>query len=109
MTSEALLSATFSALSDPTRREILMRLRSGELTVGELAEPLAMSGPAVTKHLKVLEAAGLVGRRRDGRKHVLKLNAGPMKQAEQWINFYRKFWEESLDRLADYLENENND
>jgi DNA-binding transcriptional ArsR family regulator len=109
MTSEAVLTATFSALADPTRREILRRLRGGELAVGELAEPLAMSWPAVTKHLKVLEAAGLLGRRRDGRRHVVRLNAGPMRKADEWMNFYRKFWEDSLDRLANYLENENQD
>ena len=109
MTSEAMLTATFSALADPTRREILKRLSGGELSVGELAEPLEMSWPAVTKHLKVLESAGLLGRRREGRKHVVSLNAGPMRRANEWMDFYRKFWEDSLDRLAEYLENENQD
>ena len=107
MASEALLSATFSALADPTRREILTRLRRGELTVGELAEPMEISWPAVSKHLKVLESAGLLERRRDGRRHLVSLNAAPMKEAGEWMEFYRQFWEGSLDRLADYLENEN--
>ena len=102
MASEAMLTATFSALADPTRREILKRLSGGELSVGELARPLEMSWPAVTKHLKVLEAAGLLNRRREGRRHVVNLNAGPMRGANEWIDFYRKFWEDSLDRLADY-------
>lgn len=109
MISETMLTATFSALSDPTRREILTRLRRGELSVGELAEPLEMSWPAVTKHLKVLEAAGLLERRREGRRHVVRLNAAPMKQAGEWMEFYREFWEKSLDRLAEYLENETAD
>ena len=106
MTSEAVLSATFSALSDPTRRKILQRLSGGALSVGELAEPMEMSWPAVTKHLKVLEAAGLLRRRREGRRHVVSLNAEPIKGAQQWMDHYREFWEGSLDRLADYLERE---
>ncbi|MGI9240303.1 MAG: ArsR/SmtB family transcription factor [Verrucomicrobiales bacterium] len=106
MISEAMLTATFSALADPTRREILTRLRQGERSVGELAEPLEMSWPAVTKHLKVLEAAGLLERRREGRRHVVSLNAAPLEQAGKWMEFYRGFWENSLDRLADYLESE---
>jgi len=106
MISEAMLTATFSALADPTRREILTRLRHGERSVGELAEPLEMSWPAVTKHLKVLEAAGLLERRREGRKHVLRLNPVPMEQARQWMDFYREFREKDQDRLADHLEDE---
>ena len=106
MVSEAVLTATFSALADPTRRDILTRLRRGERSVGELAEPLEMSWPAVTKHLKVLEAAGLLERRREGRRHVVSLNAAPLAQAGQWMEFYRGFWENSLDRLADHLEGE---
>ena len=102
---ETSLTATFSALADPTRREILKRLRRGERSVGELAGPLEMSWPAVSKHLKVLEAAGLLERRREGRNHLVSLNAAPIKAAGEWLNFYRKFWEGSLDRLADYLEN----
>ena len=106
MTSEAMHTATFSALSDPTRREILKSLRDGEKSVGELAEPLEMSWPAVTKHLKVLEAAGLLRRRREGRRHVVRIDADPMKDANEWIGFYQQFWEGGLDRLASYLENE---
>ena len=104
MTSDAMLTATFSALSDPTRREILKRLSAGELSVGELAEPLEMSWPAVTKHLKVLEAAGLLKRRREGRRHVVNLDPAPIKGAQEWLEFYRQFWEGSLDQLAEYLE-----
>ena len=107
MASEALLTATFSALADPTRREILRRLSEGECSVGQLAKPLKISWPAVTKHLKVLEAAGLLKRRREGRKHVVRIDTTPMRGAGDWINFYRNFWEGSLDRLAEYLENEN--
>jgi DNA-binding transcriptional ArsR family regulator len=98
------LSATFAALADPTRRVILERLSLGEATPGELARPLRISWPAVTKHLRVLERAGLLQRRRDGRNHVLTLEADPIKQADAWIATYRRFWEGSLDALADYLE-----
>jgi len=98
------LSATFAALADPTRRVILERLSRGESTPGELARPLRISWPAVTKHLRVLERAGLLQRRRDGRNHVLTLEAEPMKRADAWIATYRRFWEGSLDALADYLE-----
>ena len=101
-----MLTATFSALADPTRRKILKRLSAGELSVGELAEPLDMSWPAVTKHLKVLEAVGLLKRRRVGRRHVVSQDATPLSSADDWMNFYRRFWEDRLDRLADYLENE---
>ena len=109
MVSESLLTATFSAFSDPTRREVLRRLRGGELVVGERAEPLEMSWPAVTKHLKVLEAAGLLDRRREGRKHVVSLNAGPIEEAGQWMSFYWQFWVGSLDRPAEHLESESPD
>jgi DNA-binding transcriptional ArsR family regulator len=98
------LSATFAALSDPTRRVILERLSRGDATPGELARPLRISWPAVTKHLRVLERAGLLQRRRNGRQHILTLEPGPMKQAHAWIATYRRFWEGSLDALADYLE-----
>ncbi len=103
----ALLTATFSALADPTRRAILERLSEGSATVGELAEPLEMSLPAVSKHLKVLERAGLLERRREGRRHVMNLDPGPMAGAAEWLDCYRRFWEGSLDRLAAYLEKEN--
>ena len=97
------LSATFAALADPTRRAILARLASGEVTVTELAEPFEMSLPAVSKHLKVLERAGLVTRGREAQWRPVKLDAGPLKEASGWIEFYRRFWDESLDRLEDYL------
>ena len=99
------LSLTFSALADPTRRAILARLALGETSVQELAEPFDMSLPAVSKHLRVLEDAGLLKRRRFGREHHLELEPAPMQQAQIWIEQYRKFWEGSLDRLAEYLEN----
>ncbi|MGA7881801.1 MAG: metalloregulator ArsR/SmtB family transcription factor [Terrimicrobiaceae bacterium] len=98
------LSTTFAALADPTRRVILERLSCGEATPGELARPLRISWPAVTRHLRVLERAGLLQRRRSGRNHVLTLEPKPMKQAEAWIAAYRRFWEGSFDALADYLE-----
>lgn len=98
------LNATFAALADPTRRVILERLSRGEATPGELARPLRISWPAVTKHLRVLERAGLLQRRRNGRNHVLTLEPEPMKQADAWIAAYRRFWEGTFDALADYLE-----
>lgn len=97
------LSATFSALADPTRRAILARLASGEASVSELAEPFAMSMPAVSKHLKVLERAGLIARGRDAQWRPCRLAARPLKDAAAWIDHYRRFWEESLDRLDGYL------
>ena len=97
------LSATFSALADPTRRAILARLALGETSVNEIAKPFAMSLPAVSKHLKVLEGAGLITRGRDAQWRPCKLDAGPLKDAANWIENYRKFWEASLDRLEDYL------
>lgn len=97
------LDRTFAALADPTRRRILEHLAGGERCVTDLAKPHRMSLPAVSKHLRVLEQAGLVKRRRDGRVHSLKLEAKPMKEVQQWIEEYRRFWEESFDRLDDYL------
>jgi DNA-binding transcriptional ArsR family regulator len=97
------LNRTFAALADPTRRRILQRLSHGDRCVTDLARPYSMSLPAVSKHLRVLENAGLIRRRRNGRTHSLKLEAAPMKQASQWIQEYRRFWEESLDRLDEYL------
>jgi DNA-binding transcriptional ArsR family regulator len=98
------LNRTFSALADPTRRRILAHLAQGDQCVTRLAKPHSISLPAVSKHLRVLEKAGLIRRRRYGRVHQLQLEAAPMKQAVQWIEEYRKFWEGSLDRLAEYLE-----
>ena len=97
------LDRTFAALSDPTRRRLLARLADGEMCVTDLAKPCRMSLAAVSKHLRVLESAGLVRRRRCGRVHHLQLQAKPMKQAAQWMEGYRRFWEESLDRLDEYL------
>ena len=97
------LDVTFAALADPTRRAILARLASGEATVTELAEPFAMSQPAVSKHLKVLEHAGLITRGREAQWRPCRLEAGPLKDAADWLEHYRHFWEQSFDRLADYL------
>ncbi|HVA68886.1 MAG TPA: metalloregulator ArsR/SmtB family transcription factor [Candidatus Binataceae bacterium] len=98
------LSITFAALADPTRRAILARLASGEeASVTELAEPFAMSLPAVSKHLKVLERAGLIARGREAQWRPCRLEAGPLKDAADWLEHYRRFWERSLDRLEDYL------
>jgi len=101
--SPRLLDRTFGALADPTRRRILEQLAHGDRCVTDIARPYSMSLPAVSKHLRVLEKAGLVRRRRDGRVHRLKLDAAPMRQAQQWIEEYRRFWEESFDRLDEYL------
>ena len=97
------LSTTFSALADPTRRAILARLASGEATVTELAEPFEMSLPAVSKHLKVLQRAGLIARGREAQWRPCRLEAAPLQDAADWIEHYRRFWEESLDRLDEYL------
>jgi DNA-binding transcriptional ArsR family regulator len=97
------LSATFAALADPTRRAILARLASGEASVTELAEPVAMTMPAVSKHLKVLERAGLVVRGREAQKRPRRLEPGPLKEAARWVGGYRKFWEANFERLDDYL------
>ncbi|MEY2486673.1 MAG: hypothetical protein QOH39_2321 [Verrucomicrobiota bacterium] len=98
------LDRTFAALADPTRRRILAHLASGDRCVTDLARPYAMSLPAISKHLRVLEKAGLLRRRRYGRIHEMQLEARPLKEAAQWVEKYRKFWEGSLDRLAEYLE-----
>jgi len=97
------LSVTFSALADPTRRAILARLISGAASVIELAEPFEMSLPAVSKHLKVLEHAGLITRGREAQWRPCRLEAGPLKDAADWLDHYRHFWEQSFDRLEDYL------
>ena len=101
------LNRTFAALADPTRRRILAHLAQGDQRVTRLAKPHAMSLPAVSKHLRVLEKAGLLRRRRYGRVHEMRLDAKPLRQAAQWVQEYRKFWEGSLDRLSDYLESQN--
>jgi len=98
------LSQTFAALADPTRRAILARLCSGAATVSELAEPFDMSLPAVSKHLKVLERAGLVSRGREAQWRPCRLEAGPLKDANGWLERYRQFWEQSFDRLENYLD-----
>ena len=97
------LSSTFSAIADPTRRAILVRLSRGEAAVKELAEPFRMTLPAITKHLKVLEKAGLIERSRSAQMRPCKLRARPLKEAASWIDHYRRFWEGSLDRLDHYL------
>jgi DNA-binding transcriptional ArsR family regulator len=98
------LSTTFAALADPTRRAILARLISGEASVTELARPFEMSLPAVSKHLKVLERAGLIARSRAAQWRPCRLEAGPLKDAADWLEHYRRFWEQSFDRLEDYLD-----
>jgi len=98
------LSTVFSALADPTRRAILARLSLGEASVNELAEPFEMSLPAVSKHLKVLQRAGLIERRRDAQFRPCRLNPEPLKQAADWIEQYAKFWNSQLDALARYLD-----
>ena len=95
------LSNTFSALADPTRRAILARLALGELSVTELAQPFEMSMPAISKHLKVLERAGLIARGREAQWRPCSLKAAPLKDAAEWLERYRRFWEESFDRLDD--------
>jgi DNA-binding transcriptional ArsR family regulator len=98
------ISSTFAALADPTRRAILARLALGETSVTELAEPFAMSMPAVSKHLRVLERAGLIARGREAQWRPCKLKAEPLRQAAGWLDEYRRFWEESFDRLDEYLQ-----
>lgn len=98
------LSATFAALADPTRRAILARLVTGECSVTELAEPFEMSMPAVSKHLRVLERAGLIARGREAQWRPCRIEAGPLKEVADWTEDYRKFWELSLNRLDDYLQ-----
>jgi DNA-binding transcriptional ArsR family regulator len=98
------ISSTFSALADPTRRAILARLALGETSVTELAAPFEMSMPAVSKHLRVLEKAGLIARGREAQWRPCKLKPEPLKQAAGWLEEYRQFWEQSFDRLDDYLQ-----
>ncbi len=97
------LNTTFAALADPTRRAILARLASGETSVTELAEPFEMSMPAISKHLKVLQRAGLIARGREAQWRPCRLEAGPLKAVADWVEHYRHFWEQSFDRLDDYL------
>jgi len=103
MTSPDRLSATFAALADPTRRAILARLALGETSVTELAEPFDMSLPAVSKHLKVLERAGLIARGREAQWRPCRIEPRALKDVDDWLERYRRFWEQSLDRLDDYL------
>jgi len=98
------LNHTFAALADPTRRALLIRLRSGEATVLELAKPFDMSLPAISKHLKVLERAGLISRSRDAQRRPCRIEAAPLKEATEWMERYRRLWEERLDRLDDYVQ-----
>src|SRR5215475_5577962 len=98
------LSTTFAALADPTRRAILARLASGAASVTELAEPFRMSLPAISKHLKVLEHAGLIARGREAQWRPCQLEAGPLKEVAEWTAEYRRFWEKSFDRLDEYLD-----
>jgi len=98
------LSSTLAALADPTRRAILARLASGEASVTELAEPFSMSLPAVSKHLKVLERSGLIARGRDAQWRPCRLHAAPLKDVANWVESYRQFFEQSFDRLDDYLQ-----
>jgi DNA-binding transcriptional ArsR family regulator len=97
------LSTTFSALADPTRRAILARLASGEATVMQLAKPFDMSQPAISKHLKVLERAGLIARGREAQWRPCRLTAAPLERVADWVAHYRRFWDDSFDRLDDYL------
>ncbi|AZN97680.1 transcriptional regulator [Mesorhizobium sp. M9A.F.Ca.ET.002.03.1.2] len=97
------LSTTFATLADPTRRAILARLALGEATVNELAAPFEMSLPAISKHLKVLERAGLITRGREAQWRPCRLKAGPLKEVAGWLEHYRRFWDDSFDRMADYL------
>ena len=97
------LDLTFSALADPTRRSILARLARGEASVTKLSAPFKMSLPAISKHLKVLQRAGLIARGREAQWRPCRLNASPLKEVADWVEHYRRFWEESFDRLDDYL------
>ena len=98
------LDATFGALADPTRRAIIARLAAGEATVSELASPFQVSLPAISKHLRVLEDAGLLARQKIGRTHRCRLNAAPLRDATAWLMRYRQFWEDQFDALAAFLE-----
>jgi DNA-binding transcriptional ArsR family regulator len=104
MTPATRLDATFSALADPTRRAILARLSSGEASVNELAEPFAMSQPAISKHLKVLERAGLITRGRDAQRRPCRLEAQPLAEANAWLETYRRYWEDNFAQLDELLE-----
>jgi DNA-binding transcriptional ArsR family regulator len=104
MTPTDTLSATFAALADPTRRAILSRLAAGEATVQQIARPFAISQPGISRHLKVLERAGLIERGRDAQWRPCRLRARPLKDVADWVSHYRRFWEESLDRLDHYLQ-----
>ena len=97
------LNSVFAALADPTRRAIIERLALGEATAGELAEPFGISKPAISKHLKVLENAKLIVRKKDAQWRLFELQSDPLRVASDWIARYRKFWEDQLDALADYL------
>lgn len=97
------LSATFAALSDPTRRAILARLSQGELSVKELSEPFSLAPPSITKHLKVLERAGLISRSRDAQKRPCRLENAPLREVDKWLDHYRRSWEHSMNRLDEYL------
>ena len=97
------LDLVFGALADPTRRAILARLADKEATVNELVEPFRLAQPTISKHIKVLEAAGLVSRGREAQFRPVKLNAGPLKEASKWIGNYKRFWEESLEQLDTYV------
>ena len=97
------LSRAFAALADPTRRDIVARLAAGDATVGELAEPFAMSLPAISKHLTVLERAGLIAKSRNGQHRLCRITATPLKNADTWLNEYRRHWEANLDSLDAYL------
>jgi DNA-binding transcriptional ArsR family regulator len=105
VTNDQQLDLVFGALADTTRRRILARLAVGEATVGELAAPFEISRPAISKHLKVLDRAGLIHRTRDGRVRRCELDAGPLHDASEWVGRYREFWVDRLDALAAYLEN----
>jgi len=109
VTNDQQLDLVFGALADTTRRRILARLAQGEATVGELAAPFEISRPAISKHLRVLERAGLIHRTRDGRLRRCELEAEPLREASAWVERYREFWEDRLDALAEYLESERND
>jgi DNA-binding transcriptional ArsR family regulator len=102
-TATSQLDRTFAALADPTRRAILARLAAGEASVTELAEPFAMTMPGISKHLKVLERAGLIARSRERQWRPARLEAGPLQEVAEWTERYRRFWEESYDRLDEYL------
>jgi DNA-binding transcriptional ArsR family regulator len=104
LTPQGRLDATFGALADPTRRAIIARLASGEASVTELAEPFAMTQPAISKHLKVLERAGMISRERDAQRRPSRLVAQPLAEASEWLQKYRQFWETSFQRLDDLLD-----